>query len=174
MTGKIWRTTPPSPAATSAARPSFQPRQLLRKIRLGRVEPFSFPLRQSSCLGHCITRGLGLRRQAKIFRLRGAALLRVRKQAAGEFGRIRGVESLQREQFCRAVGATKACVRDAPRRLENRSRADVGLSATRRPDRVRTGAPGPFASSQVSSRRPVKSQIVVLINTCNFRYQFLV
>jgi hypothetical protein len=82
--------------------------QFLRQIRLGRVEPFSFPLRQSSCLGHCITRGIGLRRQAKIFRLRGAALLRVRKQAAGEFGRIRGVENLQREQFCRPRCAASA------------------------------------------------------------------
>ena len=27
-----------------------------------------------SCLGHCITRGIGLRRQATIFRLRGAVL----------------------------------------------------------------------------------------------------
>ena len=31
------------------------------------------------CLGHCITRGLGLRRQATILRLRGAALFAPRE-----------------------------------------------------------------------------------------------
>ena len=45
------------------------------------------------CLGHCITRGLGLRRQATILRLRGAALFSRRESGAGagEFGRARGV-----------------------------------------------------------------------------------
>jgi hypothetical protein len=38
------------------------------------VEPFSFRFRQNPCLGHCITRGIGLRRQATILRLRGAVL----------------------------------------------------------------------------------------------------
>jgi hypothetical protein len=38
-----------------------------------------------SCLGHCITRGLGLRRQATILRLRGAALF-----SRGKAGPARG------------------------------------------------------------------------------------
>ena len=39
----------------------------------------------NSCLGHCITRGLGLRRQATILRLRGAALF-----SRGKAGPARG------------------------------------------------------------------------------------
>ena len=42
MAGKIWRTTPPSRADTSAAKPRFSV-QIARRIRLGRVEPFSLP-----------------------------------------------------------------------------------------------------------------------------------
>src|SRR4051794_33122474 len=42
MAGKIWRTTPPSRADTSAAKPRFSV-QIGRRIRLGRVEPFSLP-----------------------------------------------------------------------------------------------------------------------------------
>jgi hypothetical protein len=50
------------------------------------------------CLGHCITRGIGLRRQATIFRLRGAVLFgRAEAGPAREFGRARGVRTLQRE-----------------------------------------------------------------------------
>jgi hypothetical protein len=46
-----------------------------------------------SCLGHCITRGIRLRRQATIFRLRGAVLSAgAEARPAPEFGRARGVE----------------------------------------------------------------------------------
>ena len=56
-----------------------------------------------SCLGHCITRGIGLRRQATIFRLRGAVLFSgAEARPAPEFGRARGVEIPEREDFCRA------------------------------------------------------------------------
>jgi hypothetical protein len=41
-----------------------------------RVEPLNLlqPVQTYFCLGHCITRGIGLRRQASILRLSGAAL----------------------------------------------------------------------------------------------------
>ena len=56
------------------------------ETRAGCVEPLSAAARPNPCLGHCITRGIGLRRQAKIFRLRGAVLFagRTRTEAAGE------------------------------------------------------------------------------------------
>jgi hypothetical protein len=41
MTGKIWRTTPPSRPDTFAARPRFS-MQIARQVGLGGVEPFSF------------------------------------------------------------------------------------------------------------------------------------
>lgn len=47
-----------------------------------------------SCLGHCITRGIGLRRQATILRLRGAVLFGARGNGAGELEGARGVEAL--------------------------------------------------------------------------------
>ena len=63
-----------------------------------------------SCLGHCITRGIGLRRQATIFRLRGAVLFsRAEARPAREFGRARGVEILMREDFCRALRGEGVC-----------------------------------------------------------------
>ena len=40
--GKIWRTTPPSRADTSAARPRFSAQIRPAKLVVGRVEPFSF------------------------------------------------------------------------------------------------------------------------------------
>ena len=48
----------------------------------------SHPIQTKPCLGHCITRGIGLRRQATIFRLRGAALFS--GAGAGIRTRIRG------------------------------------------------------------------------------------
>lgn len=64
----------------------FQP----RKIPHGGVEPFSFRPRQNCCLGHCITRGIGLRRQATIFRLRGAVLFCGHESGPGIWARPRG------------------------------------------------------------------------------------
>jgi hypothetical protein len=54
-----------------------------------------------TCLGHCITRGIGLRRQATIFRLRGAVLFWARGNAAGNSKAHAGLKRLQRD-FCRA------------------------------------------------------------------------
>ena len=63
-----------------------------------------------SCLGHCITRGIGLRRQATILRLRGAVLFsRAEARPALEFGRARGVETLIARRFCRAF-ARRRCL----------------------------------------------------------------
>ena len=64
--GIIWRTTPPlKDTAAGGFRFSI------------RICPGSLNLLSAaqtySCLGHCITRGISLRRQATIFRLRGAA-----------------------------------------------------------------------------------------------------
>jgi hypothetical protein len=70
--GKIWRTTPPSRADTSAARCRFRG-QWPRRLVAGALNLFH-AAQTKSCLGHCITRGIGLRRQATIFRLRGAVL----------------------------------------------------------------------------------------------------
>lgn len=67
--GKIWRTTPPSPADTSVVNSRFNARIRLR-LPLNLFQSIQTHL----CLGHCITRGLGLRRQAKILRLRGVVL----------------------------------------------------------------------------------------------------
>ena len=63
-------------------------RKLPRQIRLGPLNLFH-SAQTKSCLGHCITRGLGLRRQATILRLRGAVLFR--GGPAAEFGRACGV-----------------------------------------------------------------------------------
>jgi hypothetical protein len=58
----------------------------------------SHSVQTKPCLGHCITRGIGLRRQATIFRLRGAVLFGGAEAGpAREFGRARGVRTLQRE-----------------------------------------------------------------------------
>ena len=110
MTGKIWRTTPPSPAATSAARPRFSV-QTARQIPLGGVEPFSFRPRQNYCLGHCITRGIGLRRQAMIFRLRGAVLLRVETRPSGNLAARVGLKTCSERNPGVPVCAPKAFVR---------------------------------------------------------------
>jgi hypothetical protein len=61
------------------------------------------------CLGHCITRGIGLRRQATILRLRGAVLFSG-GGPAGEFGRASGVTTQQHEDLCRE-DLCRACAR---------------------------------------------------------------
>jgi hypothetical protein len=63
-----------------------------RQLRLAAVLNLFHSVQTKPCLGYCITRGLGLRRQATIFRLRGAALFwRGRKRAsAGIRTRPRG------------------------------------------------------------------------------------
>ena len=110
-----------------------------------------------SCLGHCITRGIGLRRQATILRLRGAVLFsRAEARPAREFGRARGVETLIARRFlpclCAAQvfvqhGTMKLCgstpviaeecgtgtacpVGHALRRVENRSRVEARSAPT--------------------------------------------
>jgi hypothetical protein len=72
MTGEIW-TTPPREQIRSP-QGSVSARKSPGKFVSNGVEPFPFRFRQNSCLGHCITRGIGLRRQATILRLCGAAL----------------------------------------------------------------------------------------------------
>jgi hypothetical protein len=59
----------------------------------------SHSIQTKPCLGHCITRGIGLRRQATIFRLRGAVLF---GGPVREFGRARGVGTHAARKFCRA------------------------------------------------------------------------
>ena len=56
-----------------------------------------------SCLGHCITRGIGLRRQATILRLRGAVLfsMSASEAGAGNSDAPAGLKYLTREDFCR-------------------------------------------------------------------------
>jgi hypothetical protein len=72
------------------------------KFAAGALNLF-LPVQTKPCLGHCITRGIGLRRQATILRLRGAVLFSGGETGAGgEFGRARGVERIQRQDFCRA------------------------------------------------------------------------
>lgn len=93
MTGKIWRTTPPSQAATSAARPPFQ-RANHQTNSFETALNLFHSVQTKSCLGHCITRGIGLRRQATILRLRGAVLFGARGNGAGELEGAPGVETL--------------------------------------------------------------------------------
>jgi hypothetical protein len=62
----------------------------------------SHPVQTKPCLGHCITRGIGLRRQATIFRLRGAVLS---AGLAREFGRASGVRTHTARRFRRARAA---------------------------------------------------------------------
>jgi hypothetical protein len=93
MTGKIWRTTPPSRAATSAAGPPFQ-RANHQTNSFETALNLFHSVQTKSCLGHCITRGIGLRRQATILRLRGAVLFGARGNGAGELEGAPGVEAL--------------------------------------------------------------------------------
>lgn len=59
----------------------------IRKFVSGALNLFH-SVQTKSCLGHCITRGLGLRRQATILRLRGAALF-----SRGKAGRPGGIQT---------------------------------------------------------------------------------
>ena len=59
----------------------------IRKFVSGALNLFR-SVQTKSCLGHCITRGLGLRRQATILRLRGAALF-----SRGKAGRPGGIQT---------------------------------------------------------------------------------
>ena len=71
-----------------------------------------------SCLGHCITRGIGLRRQATILRLRGAVLFsRAEARPAREFGRARGVETLIARRFLPCLCAAQVFVQHGTMKL---------------------------------------------------------
>jgi hypothetical protein len=63
--------------------------KLPREIRLGPLNLFH-SVQTKTCLGHCITRGIGLRRQATIFRLRGAVLFARPATGPGIRRRTRG------------------------------------------------------------------------------------
>jgi hypothetical protein len=66
-------------------------RKLLGKFAPSALNLF-LTIQTKPCLGHCITRGIGLRRQATILRLRGAVLFSgAQAGPAGEFGRACGV-----------------------------------------------------------------------------------
>ena len=71
-----------------------------------------------SCLGHCITRGIGLRRQATILRLRGAVLFsRAEARPTREFGRARGVETLIARRFLPCLRAAQVFVQHGTMKL---------------------------------------------------------
>ena len=91
MAGKIWRTTPALPSRYVGRKAPFQLAKYPNSSR-GALNLFH-SVQTKTCLGHCITRGLGLRRQATILRLRGAALFSRGKAgpAPGEFKRACGV-----------------------------------------------------------------------------------
>jgi len=90
MAGKIWRTTPALPSRYVCRKVPFQHAKYANSSR-GALNLFH-SVQTKSCLGHCITRGLGLRRQATILRLRGAALFsRGKAGPPGEFKRACGV-----------------------------------------------------------------------------------
>ena len=73
-TGKNLEDHPALATDTSAARRRFSAGSAgLAKIRVGPLN-LLHSVQTYFCLGHCITRGLGLRRQASILRLSGAAL----------------------------------------------------------------------------------------------------
>ena len=73
---------PPQGPVSARASPGNSSRAALNLFHSVQTKP---------CLGHCITRGIGLRRQATILRLRGAVLFSGRKRAgAGIRTRPRG------------------------------------------------------------------------------------
>jgi hypothetical protein len=57
----------------------------------------SHSIQTKPCLGHCITRGIGLRRQATIFRLRGAVLF------SGNSDARAGLERIPRAAICQQM-----------------------------------------------------------------------
>ena len=81
--GKIWRTTPALPSRYVGRKAPFQHAKYANSSR--EALNLFHSVQTKSCLGHCITRGLGLRRQATILRLRGAALF-----SRGKAGPARG------------------------------------------------------------------------------------
>ena len=84
MAGKIWRTTPALATRYVRRKTPFQHANCSAGLGLNLFHS----AQTKSCLGHCITRGIRLRRQATIFRLRGAVLFSaagagIRKRARG-------------------------------------------------------------------------------------------
>ena len=73
MAGKIWRTTPALATRYVRRKAPFQHANCPANSSRAALNLFHSG-QTKSCLGHCITRGIGLRRQATIFRLRGAVL----------------------------------------------------------------------------------------------------
>ena len=97
----------------------------------------SHSIQTKPCLGHCITRGIGLRRQATIFRLRGAVLF---GGAGAEFGRARGWNACRAKVLpCRCAAICQQMENWnfvvprpllAMRRVKDRSRADARNAPT--------------------------------------------
>lgn len=71
--GTIWRTTPPSTIATQARKPRFNCQSDDSPVKPKPALNLLDSAPTYCCLGHCITRGISLRRQASILRLRGVA-----------------------------------------------------------------------------------------------------
>ena len=92
MTGKIWRTTPPSRPDTSAARPRFS-MQIARQLVSGGVEPFSFRPDKilPGTLHHSGNRPAPPSDHTPLAR-RSAFQQGAEARPAPEFGRARGVE----------------------------------------------------------------------------------
>src|SRR6476469_1362515 len=92
--GKIWRTTPPSRPDTSAAKPRFSARELPRRIRLGRVEPFLLPpdITLPGTLHHSGIRPAPPSDHTPLVR-RSAFQRQCERRRRREFGRARGVET---------------------------------------------------------------------------------
>jgi hypothetical protein len=122
MTGKIWRTTPPSPAATSAATPTFQRANVSRQIPLGALNLFRWSQTKllPGTLHHSGNRPAPPSEDIPL--ARRSAFCACGNRTAGEFGRARGVESLQQKiPPCRWRGENLC----PQMRRADRSRAEV-------------------------------------------------
>jgi hypothetical protein len=93
-TGKIWRTTPPSRADTSAATPSFRRANCPGEFVLSDVEPFSFRPDKTlpGTLHHSGNRPAPPSDHTPLAR-RSAFQRGWKREPAREFGRARGVET---------------------------------------------------------------------------------
>jgi hypothetical protein len=151
MAGKIWRTTPPSRADTSAAKPRFSV-QIARRIRLGRVEPFSLPPDKTlpGTLHHSGIRPAPPSDHTPLAR-RSAFQRQCEQSRRGNSDAPAGLNACS-ESFLPCPGRS-----DAP--------IDVVIGDSR----------GLFSrlSPHLPGAQPgalIKSHIVALIITCNFRY----
>ena len=160
MTGEIWRTTPPSRADTSAARPRFSV-QIGRRIRLGRVEPFSLPPDKTlpGTLHHSGIRPAPPSDHTPLAR-RSAFQRQCEREPAWEFGRARGVETPVARAFLPCPGRGEGvCQPMEPRNfavplpLLQRKAGDSHESQRRGIYADQVGNPGVLAVA-ISDRQP--------------------